>query len=483
MNQKSPNDDEQHKELVNRYEKALEENKTVYLDPYEVVDIATSYVLNNDYKKACKILEYGYQLHPNNILLLLEHAYVYLDLGNIQAAKQTLDNIADHSIIDVILLKGEILLNEGKLNDTEKLFNEIDPKISLSLDVLSNIVEIYLNLGYADFAISWLKKAEGKYAGNTKFLELLADSCFQSHDYAEKAIGYYNELIDIDPYNPEYWCGLAKTYSMLDQNDKALEATEFALASDNEYGKAYWLKGNALNDLENIEEAVEAYKLAMKYKGMDPLKCYAHIGNVYNIGHEYEKAIDALHNALELADELKKDDDILYDIYNNLSMSFCGLKYFEEANEISKISCLSYPNNPFVYIIDARVKAMQGLVEEAKKSCEKAFDIFFAAETYIQAGDIFLEYKYIEIAQEYYEKAMELEPYINKIYHRLAALAVINKDANKYYEYYKKANDNFPIDDIIKFLKEVNTEFNDEFNEFIKQLNDIKNSESNNSSL
>lgn len=48
----------------------------------------------------------------------------------------------------------------------------------------------------------------------------------------EAASTYYNQLIDMDPYNASYWVGLAKCRFAAEDSEKAIEACDFALAAD-----------------------------------------------------------------------------------------------------------------------------------------------------------------------------------------------------------------------------------------------------------
>ena len=125
MNSFNKSDEEYKKELVAQYEDALAQNRLPYLDPIEICDLANWYAVKEDFDKAQEVLKLGFSLHPNNTLILIEQAYLYLDLANIKEAKSVINCINDEYNPDVIILKGEILLNEGKLDEADKLFQSL----------------------------------------------------------------------------------------------------------------------------------------------------------------------------------------------------------------------------------------------------------------------------------------------------------------------------------------------------------------------
>ena len=82
---------------------------------------------------------------------------------------------------------------------------------------------------------------------------------------------FYNKLIDKNPYSAPYWFGLARCYFEQQLFDKAIEACDYAIVSDEEFADAYMMKGHAFYQLGNEESALENYTLAENIKPSAPI--------------------------------------------------------------------------------------------------------------------------------------------------------------------------------------------------------------------
>ena len=64
--------------------------------------------------------------------------------------------------------------------------------------------------------------------------------------------------------------GLVKCYFVQEQIDKAIEACDFALAADDQYGEAYAYKAHCFFYLNNSDDAIENYQKAIELKAIPP---------------------------------------------------------------------------------------------------------------------------------------------------------------------------------------------------------------------
>ena len=124
------------------------------------------------------------------------------------------------------LLKAELLLNGGKLEEAQWLLSTIAD--ADELETIIDVVFLYLDMGYPDAAKEWLDRGKSRYAEDEEYMALTADYLASTHQ-VESAIIYYNKLIDKSPFNPSYWMGLVKCYFVQEQIDKAIEACDFAM--------------------------------------------------------------------------------------------------------------------------------------------------------------------------------------------------------------------------------------------------------------
>lgn len=142
-------------EMAEQYEQAKADNKHIYLDADDLADLADWYAMHRKYDIAKEVTIYGLSLHPNNTPLLVEQAYLYLDTSN-KAKAQEIANSITESTSETIILRAQLLLEEGKLDDADLLLDTIEDK-----EDLANIVEasyIFIDMGYPERAVKWLEK-------------------------------------------------------------------------------------------------------------------------------------------------------------------------------------------------------------------------------------------------------------------------------------------------------------------------------------
>lgn len=174
---------------------------------------------------------------------------------------------------EVKMLKAELLLNEGKLEEAQQLINTIE-----DTDDLASIIEIvylYMDMGYPEAAKEWIDKGQDQYGEEEDFIVLQADY-LGATQHMKEAIECFDKLIDIAPYNPSYWMGLAKCYFMSEDINKTIETCDFALAADDKYGEAYAYKAHSFFYLNNPDSAIENYEKAIEYKAIPRIGVYVH---------------------------------------------------------------------------------------------------------------------------------------------------------------------------------------------------------------
>ena len=148
----SSDKDQELNELIADYETAKKENKPLYLDGDQLADIADRYALSRRFDEAQEVINYGLELHPGHTDLMVEQAYLYLDTMKLQKAKNVAECITETYETEVKLLKAEILLNEGNLDEAEKLLDSIEDKESLN--TILDVSYLYMDMGLSLIHIS-----------------------------------------------------------------------------------------------------------------------------------------------------------------------------------------------------------------------------------------------------------------------------------------------------------------------------------------
>ena len=116
----------------------------------------------------------------------------------LQKAKKVADSITEEFDSEVKLLKAELLLNGGKLEEAQWLLSTIAD--ADELETIIDVVFLYLDMGYPDAAKEWLDRGKSRYTEDEEYMALTADYLASTHQ-VESAIIYYNKLIDKSPFS------------------------------------------------------------------------------------------------------------------------------------------------------------------------------------------------------------------------------------------------------------------------------------------
>ena len=399
--------------LITNYEEAKAENRQLYLDADQLADIADWYASERKFEEAQEVITYGLKIHPGNTDLLIEQAYLYLDTQKLQKAKKVADSITEEFDSEVKLLKAELLLNGGKLEE-------------------------------AQWLLSTLADADE--------LETIIDYLASTHQ-VESAIIYYNKLIDKSPFNPSYWMGLVKCYFVQEQIDKAIEACDFALAADDQYGEAYAYKAHCFFYLNNSDDAIENYQKAIELKAIPPELGYMFMGISYGNKEEWQKADDYYDKVIERFEEDgDKQSILLIDTYTSKAFALSHLERYKEAHELCEKAKEINPNEGLIYLTEGKLYLAEELEDEAAISFEKAIEINPNIEMWYMIASAYSESDYLIEAKEYFEKVYQINPKYEDVTEKLSVLCLMHGEIDNFFKYNKECEHPLEEDMILDLL-------------------------------
>ncbi len=418
-------------EMAERYENAKAQNKTIYLDAMDLTDLADWYAVHEQGDLAMEVAEYGLKLHPDNTSLLIEMAYLHLEFGKLNKAISIAEQI-DGQLVESKILKAQLLLTEGKEEEATRLLDTIEDKQALSN--MTSVAYMYINMQYPEKAFEWLKAGLDKYMENEGYLSTLADA-YYGKGMIEEAESTYNKLIDINPYSPFYWYGLARCYFDRQEFNKAIESCDYALISDEEFADAYLIRGHSYFYLGNETAALENLKEAARLGTTTQSFIDILIGlNKIEKG-EWKEAYMHLEHAIENYDE--DSSTPLSALYANAGYCLYKLKDTQKASEYLEIAHSINPQDSDVYLIEGKAHLENGDINESIKSWDKALECAPDAITWHEIGLCSMEAYLLDISQSAFEKVKELEPNFYGINEKLATLYILQNNEEKFAEYNK----------------------------------------------
>ncbi|WP_071145004.1 tetratricopeptide repeat protein [Bacteroides ihuae] len=472
------NDEKQVQELILRYEKMKGENKSVYFETEQIIDIANVYSDEKEDEKALSVIDYGLIFHPDNTELLIEKAYIYIDREQMEQAEMILNSINETYSKDYKMLKAELLLKTGRLNEANEIFDSLEDKEDL--ETVLEISDLYSEKGYIKEALSTLEPMIEMVNPETvdkKDYDDFASSllnCYVSSNQYDLAAKWCNKLLDIHPYNIECWMTLSTIYTNMKEYSKGLEAADFALAIEPDNQDAKIRRSICLKLMGELEESSTLFNEVLNELPLPKEYTYSLAGTMFMEMEQWEEAYNEYSKALEIC--VIEDNFLLCELYKNAVYCLTKMESYDEAYELAEKAKELFPDEIDLDVSLGIVYLQRGEDEkawkqwnfnlenkpEAKVLVDAKYEIglhCFKAEKYEWAKIIFTEIK-------------ELDPQFDDIEQYLACAYLMLKDVVNFDIHNNLSNEPLKMSDIYSIL---GYETEDDKSEIISLINSILN--------
>jgi len=396
------NNSDEIKNSINRFNQMLKTNLVYYFDVKEFQNITEYYLNFGEVQLSKKALSMGLNQHPHNIdLLLIKIEHLILD-KKLNSAKKILNDLDLISPFNEEIFIQKALI-ESKLGNHLQSINLL---IKL-LDFTSEPTDVWNLIGMEYLLIEDYYNAE--YFFRNCILENPEDYpslynllyCYEQMNLNKKAINILKNTIKLNPYSEIAWHQLGCIYSKMDKIEKAISCFDYAIISDNKLISAYIEKAKLLELKNQFVNAIDNYKLVLKFN--DPSAfIYTKIGECYiNINNKKKGLkyfLKAIHvepsfekSWLKLIDyfiKLKKYKKASLYLHKSLRINPDCIDLWEKSVEINKNLklkrnvTLSYET--MIDLGDSRWNTLISCIDEwiIQKNWEKAIEIGLKAKSY-----------------------------------------------------------------------------------------------------
>ena len=311
-------DSSEFKELLKSFEDMIYNGGTIYFDGSDIADIADYYTLNLELDKSEIVTDYGLQLHPNNTDILIVKANNLLLKGKKEEAKRIAYSISEEDNQEVLYIKGVIELAYDNIDLAIELFNKAYNISNNDLEMLSDIIIQLMDHRYYNYVQAWIDVAFS--ISNNKdntFYELQADLYFETKQF-EKAIEWYNKLLDKFPYDVYPWEQLGRIYFEQQEYTKAKECYDYIEAIDGDNFTASLMIADCYINMFDYSTALEKYSILLnKNEEMASVLNFC-CGKCCYFLHDTEKAFEYLKKAEQLSDS-NDTESFLIELYTLLA--------------------------------------------------------------------------------------------------------------------------------------------------------------------
>ena len=337
-------DSEEFRDMLAEYEQAVDEGQPVFLDADELSEIADYYKMTEHDDEAEHAIELALGLSPGAVAPLTYRIHEALWEGDTVLARSYLEQIIERDEPDYLYDQGEILIAEGHADEADKLFRKEFRKIPPEeyQDYVIDVAHIFQDYEENELAMQWMTRA--KHEDTPEFKELMARTLFGLGKYKDSE-RLFNELVDEDPFSNYYWKALASAQFMNENYSASVESSEYAIAIDPEDADGILSKANALQHLNNYEEALKYYE---RYSARMPDDVFALLEQgvcLINLKRT-DEAIELLERTLAMmtADDAAyaEDEDAPYlaDLLQELAFAYSEKGLTEKA-----LACLAKTDN------------------------------------------------------------------------------------------------------------------------------------------
>ncbi|MDR0961705.1 MAG: tetratricopeptide repeat protein [Mediterranea sp.] len=418
-------------EMAEQFEAAMAKGESVYMDSENLADLSDWYATRGNMDNALKVVRLGLEMHPDNITLLVEYAYLLIDTFQDEEAHTIIERMTGDNTPKVIVLRATMAMNEGKDEEALAIIEGLKENEELELDDVSNIIFMLINSDYPDDAKQWIDILKKEYSDKELYTTIMADYLFSQAEYAE-ATEWYNKLIDINPYSASYWMGLARCHYHLNEIDKAIDACNYALIGDDDYSPAFFLKGICFFQLGNMKASMECFLHLKADPTYQPSTIDMHIGMCYYGESDWENAYSYLEKALR---EGSFDGELTLNqaaLYMHIAVCLCQLGRKDEAKPYWEKAYELDPNNVAYHIIRGRIYMEEGeedkAVDEWKCALQCTTDIM---KVWDEIGMHCIETGNMKMACSAYEFIYSRNPDFDKIHQKLMIVYLALHDEEK----------------------------------------------------
>ena len=461
-------------EALVQFEKCLEMRQD---DDAVYYALSQMYLIKNYFEKSSRSIQKAAELAPDNTWYLQELAYMYFETEDYMNSVKIFKQLVEKEPRNIGWLYGyaEALVKNGETMRAVDALKKAEEQVGSAPQFSIQKYQLYMEAGESEAAINELEIGQKKFPKDPQLIATMVDHYFRANDY-DKAIEKLEELVLADPSNGRAHLALADIYRqqgrMKDTYDELKSAfplldvdidtkmqvlinihdaqnqidPEVLLLSDlliqtyPEQAKPYSIKGDLLLKKGDENEALIAYKKALKYdKSLFPiwnqvlimeyqkadfhtlyadskecLELFPTMSIVYLLNgvsanqlKKYEEALESLESGIEL---VINDSALKAEFYGQIGEAYFGLK---ESNEgvMNYKKALSYDNksnllkNNFAFRLATEKMEMelaQSIIEQVVSSSP---DQSQYQDTY---GWVFFQQGKFEKAKMKFEKAYEM---------------------------------------------------------------------------
>lgn len=357
------------KDNLRRYEEAVRNGASIYLEPEDFTDIAEYYHLHGDLPQALEAADHALAIFPGateplafkaRVAMLVEH--------DVDKARALTEEINDKHDLEYIYIVAEIMIADNHPEEADEYLDAREKTIGDEDldDYYLDVAGLFADYEVFDLAAKWL--ALSANTEDSDYLEIEGRVALNDGK-VQQGIDIFNKLIDRDPYNNAWWDYLASAFYLSNDYAKSRESSDYALAIDPDDTDAILNKANCLIMIGDDDNARTCYE---HYKKLQPQSEIGDMG-LAAIDMNANKLDDAIAHWERAARLCAPGSPNMTEIHRNMVLVLASKGRYDEAMDI--ISHLEDgAGGPTVdsLILKGYLSLLNGTADEAQRWFNKA---------------------------------------------------------------------------------------------------------------
>lgn len=391
------------RKVIERYKTMLKEAKVEYFDVHEFDVIIRHYRAENRLDAALYAIDFAVQQHSDELEFKKHKGEILLEQGKLDDFFLFINYILEENPAHppFLLLLGSAYLHQEEIEKAKATFDAAIEQQQLSEQIISvfAVAISFEHHKHYKYALAYFEKAQGMGLQH-EMLDFFLGSCFNRLDMLKEGMEAYKRFLAKNPFSVDGWFNYGIVALKSNAFSIAIEAFEYALALDPAYDLAWLNLGNAFSYSDQQKKAIEAY-LKFLDANPDDVEVLMNVGYCYKTDGDWSTGKTYMLKAVNIKDDHAPS-------YYTLALNCFLMKEFEDClNYIQQAVSLDSQNTLYLYVYGS-VQLELDNVKESIKIYEEAvaIDPHFE-DLWISFSEIFAQQKDYSAAVQLLEKGYQ----------------------------------------------------------------------------
>jgi tetratricopeptide (TPR) repeat protein len=391
------------KVLLERYQSSKANDFQDFFDVEEFIQLIDYFLNSEDVEETGCVIDLSLNQHPDEFELLFRRAKYLFASKKSSEALEMLDflELINPKNYELHQLKGAIYTFNEKLHMALKSFNNSAKyaRNRVSEVMFKNAI-ILSSAGYFHQSIKMLLNAFDVNPAQDFIILELAKNYAHNGEVANSA-KFLRLYLNVNPFDEEAWWLLGTQEDKTGNNEKAIEAFEYALALNPDMELALLAKAETYRKMGMYRQAIYVY-FEYRLKFPEDIRVYEYIARCYEEWGDFKNALRNFEKIIEL-------DSTRNEAWFKIGMiKFGQEKYLESILAIKKAITICPNNADYWYRLGLACLEIKFFVD-AESALERAVKLDPA-----DAG-IWSEYARLYFDQKNYDQALDILEQVDKL--------------------------------------------------------------------